>query len=388
MKSKLLISFYCTSLLFVAPFNIESNASPLGVDNSRIYKAMSKAARGEEIVICVLGGSITKGYAASSENTKWANLVADWWKNKFKKAKIKLINAGIGGTGSDFGTHRVQGDVLAFNPDFIVVEFAVNDTEGPPYVEKMYEGLLRQILSDKNLPGLMLLMLKAENGTTAQAAHKIIGKHYGVPVVSFADQADAAVAAQGKTLHDLFVDGLHPNDLGMSLIARFITEKLETIYTRLPADFKESSISRNLPAPLVTDTYAKTVSYDFICDKLSVKPLANKGWYCADNVWKADKPGDSVIFSFEGSSVSLLIEKHNVGSYGKIDYRVDNGLEKTLDSFWKETWGPAQRFLMLAEGLSNGKHTLFIKVRSDKSESSTGNTVRILKIMSAGSRNQ
>jgi lysophospholipase L1-like esterase len=384
MKHKLFVCFFCASFLSVALFNAVAKDSPLSVDNNRIYKAMSKAARGEEIVICVLGGSITKGYAASSEKNRWGNLVADWWINKFKNAKVRLINAGIGGTGSDFGTHRVKNDVLAFKPDFIVVEFSVNDTEGA-YAQKMYEGLLRQILSDQNLPGLMLLMLKAENGTTAQASHKVIGKHYGVPIVSFADQADAAVAARGKTLHDLFVDGLHPNDMGMALIAKFITDKLETIYAQLPAGFKASSISRKFPAPIVTDNFAKTVCYDFICDKLSIKPLANKGWYCKDNIWTADKPGDSVSFSFEGNSVSLLIEKHNVGSYGRIDYRIDNGPEKILDSYWSETWGPAERFEMLAEGLPNGKHTLFIKVRPDKSAPSTGNTIRILRIMSAGS---
>jgi hypothetical protein len=37
---------------------------------------------------------------------------------------------------------------------------------------------------------------------------------------------------------------------------------------------------------------------------------------------------------------------------------------------------------------SNGMHTLFIKVLSDKSGSSTGNTVRIFKIMIAGAGNQ
>jgi endoglucanase len=125
---------------------------------ARIFKAMEKGRLGEDITIGVIGGSITAGYAASTESKRWANLVADWWKTTFPNSNVQLINAGWGGTGSDIGVHRVSDDLLSKKPDFVVIEFGVNDVEGP-HATKMMEGLVQQIILDANAPGIMLLVL-------------------------------------------------------------------------------------------------------------------------------------------------------------------------------------------------------------------------------------
>ncbi len=121
-------------------------------DLARIFKAMDRGRRGENLTIGVIGGSITEGYAASSVDKRWANLMLDWWENKFPSSKISLINAGWGGTGSDIGVHRVYDDLLKKDPDYIVVEFAVNDGDGD-HAKKMMEGLVQQILKAENTPG-------------------------------------------------------------------------------------------------------------------------------------------------------------------------------------------------------------------------------------------
>ena len=54
-------------------------------------------------------------------------MVADWWQTRFPSSAVTLVNAGIGATGSDIGTFRVKKDVIEKDPDFVVVEFAVND---------------------------------------------------------------------------------------------------------------------------------------------------------------------------------------------------------------------------------------------------------------------
>jgi lysophospholipase L1-like esterase len=56
------------------------------------------------------------------------------------------VNAGIGDTDSQYGALRVQRDVLSYNPDLVVVEFAVNDNAGALgqlLNGDTYEGLVR-----------------------------------------------------------------------------------------------------------------------------------------------------------------------------------------------------------------------------------------------------
>ena len=228
-----------------------------GYDTTRIWHAMDKARAGEDISIAVVGGSITQGSLASSEATRWANLMNDWWVETFPQSTINFHNAGLGGTGSDIGTHRLTRDVLAYDPDFVVVEFSVNDFEGE-HAEKMMEGLIRQLLGNDSLPGVMMLLLRQQNGVSAVASHKPVGNYYDVPMVSFADSIASRVAQDGHTLDDIFVDGLHPNDLGMQYMADFLIEELELIYAALPAEGEVPPINTTLPDPLITDVYAHT----------------------------------------------------------------------------------------------------------------------------------
>lgn len=100
-------------------------------------------------MICSIGGSITQGAKASKPEKNYGGVLAQWWQKTFPKAKIELVNAGIGVTGSNYGALRAQRDLLARRPDFVVVEYSVNDGDAQPFAETL-EGLIRQVL--KELP--------------------------------------------------------------------------------------------------------------------------------------------------------------------------------------------------------------------------------------------
>ena len=97
-------------------------------DASRILRAMQKAEKGEPVTVAFLGGSITQGSVSSTPETCYAYLVYSWWKERFPKSEVTYVNAGIGGTPSQFGVARVEEEVLGYNPDFMTVEFSVNDS--------------------------------------------------------------------------------------------------------------------------------------------------------------------------------------------------------------------------------------------------------------------
>ncbi|MDA3890450.1 MAG: GDSL-type esterase/lipase family protein [Salinivirgaceae bacterium] len=363
--------------MFLVMINQTISAQTQESDYARIYKAMNKGRNGEDIKIGVLGGSITEGYAASLDAKRWSNLMADWWKTKFPDSKVELINAGWGGTGSDIGTHRAYDDLLVQQPDFMVVEFSVNDAEGA-LATKMMEGLVQQVLLAENYPGVMILMLKQDNGTTAQASHKPVGEHYAVPMVSFADLIDAKVAEDGVELSSIFVDGLHPNDAGMAYVAGFITDQLDSIYTTLPEEVNLPEIITELPAPIVTDIYSNTFQFF----PSNIVPLSNQGWNAATSGWNTNVEGSQIDFKLMGNAVSVIFTQNINNDRGRAEVWVDEGEKTIIDAFMNEDWGTKYAFALVQEALSDEEHILHI--RSISETSTSGNYVHIERIMVAG----
>jgi endoglucanase len=344
---------------------------------ARIFKALEKGRLGQDITIGVIGGSITAGYAASTESKRWANLVVDWWETTFPESKVQLINAGWGGTGSDIGVHRVYDDLLSKNPDFIVIEFAVNDVEGPHAI-KMMEGLVQQIILDENAPGIMLLALKQENGTTALKSHKAVAEHYNIPLVNFAGLIDAQVAEDGVTLNSIFVDGLHPNDAGMAYIAQFINQQLDSLYQQMPDAEDLPQVNTQLPVPLVTDTYANT--FQFFTN--NIIPLHNQGWQLTESGWNTDTPGNQIDFKLMGNAFSVVFTQNDSDQRGKAELWVDEGEKIVIDAYMNEDWGTRYAFALIQEGLGDGEHT--VHIRSVEETSTQGHFVQISRLLVAG----
>jgi lysophospholipase L1-like esterase len=370
--NKIRLKFLSITLLFIGVIGSAQDA-----DMARIYKAMDKGRNGEELKIGVIGGSITEGYAASSENRRWANLVADWWEDTFPDSDVVLINAGWGGTGSDIGTHRLREDLLVYEPDFFVIEFSVNDSEGEMAL-KMMEGMLQQGLCSENHPGIMLLMLKQDNGTTAQESHKPVAQHYRVPYVSFADRIDAKVAEDGVSLSSVFIDGLHPNDAGMNYIAGFIHEKLDSIYSTLPDENLLPEINTQLPDPLVTDVFSNTYQYY----NHNIAPVNNQGWELNQTGWSASVPGQQIDFQIQGNAISLIFPRVNFATKGRVEVWVDDHPKSLLDCWMYEDWGTLHAYSLIQEGLEDGPHIVHIRVIPESS--TDGHTVHIERIMAAG----
>jgi len=122
----------------------------------RFRRCFQKAADGEELTLGFFGRSITMGSLASSDETCYAALVTRWWRSEFPDAVIHSVNAGIGGTGSDYGAARVVQDLLVYQPDFVVVDFSVNDVPSA-LAQETFEGVLRRILGWESSPAVLVL---------------------------------------------------------------------------------------------------------------------------------------------------------------------------------------------------------------------------------------
>jgi len=336
-------------------------------DSARLCRVFAKARRGEDVVVGVIGGSITAGAAASKPDLRYGNRVAAWWREKCPKATIKFVNAGIGATGSDYGALRVQRDLLKEHPDFVVVEYAVNDPQELRCAETL-EGVVRQILNSPSQPAAMLLFTMHQNGSNAQEWHSKVGKHYGLPMVSFRDALWPEIQAGRLKWGDVEADIVHPNDRGHGYAAQFITHLLETALTSFPENVALPPM-KPVPLPLFTDLFENTT----LLEAGALRPIMNNGWTfdAANRCWKSDKPGSVIEFEIAGNAV-LTMHRVIRGPMGRARVTVDGGAPKELEGWFSQTWGGYRKTREIARDLPAGKHLVRFELLAEKSAESTG----------------
>jgi lysophospholipase L1-like esterase len=347
----------------------------------RVQPALMKARRGEKVVIGAIGGSITEGAVSSKPKFRWANRVAQWWIDTFPQAEIEFVNAGIGATGSDIGAHRVKRDLLKDKPDFVLVEFAVNDN-GKPAPDETLEGLLRQILTLPNNPGAMMLFTMTNKGVNVQDKHIPVGKHYGLPMVSYRDAMCPEVESGHIAWEAFSGDYVHPNDRGHAICADLLIQVLE----QWLADLPEETIPKAeaLPEPLISDVFERTV----LRNRDNLSPARNDGWKSIPGSrygrgWAADAPGSVLEFDVEGTAVGLIFWRVK-GPMGIAEAQVDDAPPVRLEAWFNADWGGYNPFTMIARDLDPGMHRLRVTVLDEKQPGSEGHRFEVHGVACAG----
>ena len=229
----------------ILPSGVELNSELLenallsSGNTARLKDAMLKAAKGRSITLAYIGGSITAGSNAEPmESLCWAALTTDWWRNTFPDAKIEYINAGIGATDSYVGVHRVKRDILAYDPDVVVVEFSVNDST--PLNTDSYESLLRVLLESDSSPAVVPLLL-CSAGHTYAADHQPLASLYDLPIIAYYNLLDSGILSWDQVGD---IDDVHPKNEGHALIAGLMCSFYGSVLEDLTADAEENGIDK------------------------------------------------------------------------------------------------------------------------------------------------
>ncbi len=326
-----------------------------------IQQVMEKAERGEDITVAFLGGSITQGSLSSTPETCYAYLVFRWWQEHFPKSNITFVNAGIGGTTSQFGAARVEEDVLAYKPDFVLTEFSVND-ENNAHFQETYEGLVRRIL--KAGPALLLMNnVCYDTGFSAEEVHLEVARHYSLPSVSMKPTIYAALLKGEMTNREITPDDLHPNDRGHALVAQVICHLLEKIHTS-----PREKDTGELPEPITLNRYENSVRYQNhnctpILSGFQPDPTPQKHiTECFRRGFTAWKKGDSITFSVPGTCIGVQYRKSVTQPTPIAKITVDGEREMLLDGNFQETWGDCLYLDTVAEGLEDKLHTVELRI--------------------------
>lgn len=328
----------------------------------RIQRVMDRAAAGQPITVGFLGGSITQGSLSSTPETCYAYLTYRWFCEKFPESQITYVNAGIGGTTSQFGVARVKEDLLRYHPDFVLTEFSVND-DNTEHFRETYEGLIRTIAST-DCAFMLMNNVCYDTGVNAEEMHLSIAKHYDLPCVSMKPTIYAALVRGEMANRDITPDDLHPNDAGHKLVSAVICHLLEKIWSAS----REEIPTLSLPKPITLNRYEGSVRYQncnsvpelhgFEVDSLPQTHITE----CFRRGFTAWHVGDRAVFDVEGSCIGVQYRKSVKQPTPVAEITVDGAYALTLDGNFRETWGDCLYLDTVAEGLEYGKHTVEIKI--------------------------
>ncbi|MDE6530267.1 MAG: SGNH/GDSL hydrolase family protein [Lachnospiraceae bacterium] len=332
----------------------------------RLMNVMERAAHGEEITIAYIGGSITDGSNAFPKGTScYAYLSTKWWEDTFPDATINYINAGIGATDSYLGVHRLQDDVLVYEPDLVITEFSVNDYRS--WNKETYESLLRAILLSDNEPAVIALLLGTEQEYNYATEHAQAAFKLNVSTINY-----AAVLSEGRKNGTLSwedvgdPDGVHPANGGHALIAHLLTQfycsTLSEINTAVYPEYvvTEDTLTRSRfeNADLLYASDITPVAMDGFAQTDIPSALSHTdGW--------ATTTGGTISFEITSCEAGIVFYQTTDGMSGQYDVYVDGVCVTTIDADYSGGWGSCCDYVECYKNDNSESHLIELKPSDD-----------------------
>lgn len=345
---------------------------------ARIQKVLEKLRAGEEITLGILGGSVTEGAGAGSNDKGYAYQFVDALAEAYAangREQIKYVNAGLSGTPSVLGLMRYQQDIVAplgEDPDLLIIEFAVNDwqeaTNG-----RAYESMVYEALSAKEDAAVICLCSVAKTGWNTQESYLTIAKHYQIPIVSLKKAVFTPKNEMRVPASQYFMDDYHPKYFGHQLTK----DCLMNLFAK--ADEAEAAAPAEIPAEAVkgrdfTDLIQvdsknpvkgmKTGSFCETDEKIVTEYFTKAAAF--PNNFYHPAGSTNVPFSMKVKCKKLIVnfKTANDKTFGKAEFYVDGKLVATADGYSGGGWNNCNVLLVLDEEEA-ATHTLEVNMAED-----------------------
>ena len=347
-------------------------------NNARIKKVIEKLRAGEEISLAILGGSVTEGAGAGSNDKGYAYQFVDDLAKTYAlngKEQIHYVNAGLSGTPSVLGLMRYQQDVVAplgEDPDLLIIEFAVNDWQEATG-GRAYESMVYEALSAKEDAAVICMCSVAKTGWNTQDVYLPIVKHYQIPLVSV---KTAVFINDNKTRINkttYFSDDYHPKFYGHKLMKDCLMNLFKT------ADGTEADAPAEIPAEAVkgrdftgmiqVDSKnkvkgMKTGSFGDVDDKVVTEYFTKAASFPNNFYHKAGSKNDPLSMKVKCKKILVNFKTANDASFGKADFYVDGVLVATADGHSGGGWNNCN-VLMILDETETKTHTFEVKMAED-----------------------
>ncbi len=180
-----------------------------------------------------------------------------------KGVDARVINAGVPGNTTDDARKRFQHDVLAKNPDLVVVQFGANDSaidvwRNPPATAPRvdidrYEANLRGFVAELRRHGARVILMTPDPFRWTDKLKSLYGKppydpndpdgfnlllkkyaevvrrvarEEKVPLVDTYAAFGEYGRGEKQSVDDLLLDGMHPNDRGHRMVAELLLAEI------------------------------------------------------------------------------------------------------------------------------------------------------------------
>lgn len=330
-------------------------------DETRMANVLDRAAKGEEITVAYIGGSITEGYHDNltlAEDEKWAKMTNNWLSEQYPDATFNYVNAGLSGTPSILGNLRLERDVLASEPDIVFVEFAVNDGDATAY-HNAYESMVRTLLTQDKDIAVVLLFTIVESGHTCQEYMTKIGENYGLPMISLPNSLWVEMQEGRMTWDDYSGDQSHPHVEGSKYIRDYIIYYFEQVIDGAAT----GEVDKTLPEPVYSDDYMNMSFLESTNLDVEIEGFVeydthhwfNDGWFY--------KGSDGAKMSFEVTckKLAMVFKANNSQVYGDAQIYIDGELSTTVSSNMESGWNnPEQTYIINND--ESAAHTVEIVV--------------------------
>jgi len=238
---------------------LDSHSSILKVDPTAANSQLLDQHLMEPMLIVAFGDSTTAPRGS-------LNIFAKQLEERFgsKNSPVLVINAGIPSNNSRDALQRLDHDVISRHPRIVTIFFGINDSavevfngDTQPRVSlKEYEENLKRITQELKRNGIQPIILTPNPvGWTdklkelygkppyhpedpdgwnvilknyAQAARRV-ARACRVPLVDVYRLFERYASRSGRNLNNLMIDGMHPNDLGHTIIADHLVDVIESL---------------------------------------------------------------------------------------------------------------------------------------------------------------
>jgi len=357
-----------------------------GLPNCKIVFTQNKQSR-----VAFLGGSITYSHG-------WRDSVSAYLTKRFKETTFDFVTAGIPSFGSVPNAFRLERDVILKGKiDLLFVEAAVNDqTNGTSSEEQIMamEGIVRHVR--KTNPAVEVVFMHfVDPEKIAQynksevpeviVNHEKVANYYQSPSINLAKEVTERINNKEFSWENDFKN-LHPSPFGQGVYAKSIIALLEKAFAgHTDADDKINNYS--LPERLNQFSYESGRFLDVSAAKIDKNWIIIEKWNPNDGtgtrsdfvdvpMLSSNKIGSKLNLKFKGNVIGVAVAAGQ--DAGIIEYRVDGKNWKKYDLFTQ--WSKSLHlpwFCTLENTLTDGEHTLEIKISAEKNIQSIGNACRI-----------
>ena len=347
-------------------------------NNYRLKKVIEKLRGGEEVSLAILGGSVTEGAGAGSNDKGYAYQFADALAETYAangREQIKYVNAGLSGTPSVLGWMRYQQDVvtpLGGTPDLLIIEFAVNDWQEPTG-GRAFESMVYEALSAREDAAVICLCSVAKTGWNTQDVYLPIARQYQIPVVSMRNAVFITDSKTRISAETYFMDDYHPLYYGHQLMKDSLMNLL--------AKADESEIDE--PAAVPTDAVKgldftgiiqvdsknpvkgmKTGSFGDTDEKIVGEYFTKSAAFPNNFYHVAGTKNDPLSMKVKCKKIIVNYKNATEDTFGKADFYIDGKLVATADGHSGGGWNNCCVLLILDEEEA-ATHTLEVKMAED-----------------------